>query len=97
MLRAVPAEHHEADQLTRHGVDRAYSELLQEVRIVQMPVQVLLAFLLWLGFSPPFASQDRFERHLWLASVVLSLAALALLVAPGCYHRLSHPRAPKAR
>jgi len=97
MLRTVRAEHHEADQVTRHSLDRAYGEMLQEARIAQTPDRLCWRSCCGLPSVLRFTNQDRFGRHLWLASVVLSLAPLALLTAPGCCHRPSHPRASKKR
>jgi hypothetical protein len=35
-------------------LDRAYAELLQEIRVAQTGVQILLAFLLTIAFTPRF-------------------------------------------
>ena len=69
-------------------LDRNWSSLLQELRVTQTGVQLLTGFLLTLPF------QDRFARlgsglHLaYLATVVCSLLATVLLVAPVGMHRL---------
>src|SRR5690242_16856210 len=41
--------------------DRAYGEILQEVRVAQTGVQLLFAFLLGLAFTSRFASVTQFE------------------------------------
>jgi len=69
-------------------LDRAYSEILQEVRVAQTGVQILLAFLLTLAFSTRFASITHFQRDVYLATVVLGAGATALLIAPAAFHRM---------
>jgi hypothetical protein len=69
-------------------LDRNYAELLQEIRVAQTGVQLLLAFLLSLAFTPRFGSLDEFDRGAFVASLVLGAAATALLIAPAPVHRL---------
>ena len=47
-------------------VDRGYLELLQEVRVAQTGVQIVLAFLLWLAYSPGFAARSASNPTLWV-------------------------------
>jgi hypothetical protein len=42
--------------------DRAYGEILQEVRVAQTGVQILFAFLLALAFQARFGSTTSFQR-----------------------------------
>jgi len=69
-------------------LDRNYAELLQEIRVAQTGVQLLLAFLLSLAFTPRFSSLGEFDRAAFVASLVLGAAATALLIAPAPVHRL---------
>ncbi|GIG61538.1 hypothetical protein Lfu02_59100 [Longispora fulva] len=73
-------------------LDRNYSEILQEVRVAQTGVQLLLAFLLALAFTPRFGALTDFERSLYVASLILGAAATALLIAPAPFHRLLFQR-----
>ncbi|WP_280276507.1 DUF6328 family protein [Nocardia wallacei] len=70
-------------------LDRNWSTLIQETRVVQTGVQLLTGFLLTLPF------QSRFEellstpmRWLHLATVAASVAATVFLVAPVSAHRI---------
>jgi hypothetical protein len=74
---------------------RNYVELLQEVRVAQTGVQFLLAFLLALAFTPRFAACTDFQRHVYVASLLLGSAATALLIAPAPFHRLVFRRGLK--
>jgi hypothetical protein len=67
--------------------DRNWSELLQELRVMQTGVQILTGFLLTLPFQQRFAQLDDFQRTLYLALVVLSTATTGLAVAPVAIHR----------
>lgn len=69
-------------------LDRNYGEILQELRVAQTGVQLLLAFLLTVAFTPRFASFTMFQRDTYVASLVLGAAANALLIAPAAFHRM---------
>ncbi|MGK5631034.1 DUF6328 family protein [Streptomyces sp. URMC 123] len=68
--------------------DRLWAELLQEVRVAQTGVQILLAFLLSVAFTPRFAELDRFDRGIYLTTIMLGAAATGALIAPVSFHRL---------
>jgi hypothetical protein len=67
--------------------DRNWSELLQELRVAQTGVQLLTAFLLSLPFQQRFATISSNQKTVYLAVVVLSVAATGVLVAPVALHR----------
>jgi Family of unknown function (DUF6328) len=63
----------ERDETPLQRADRAYGEILQEVRVAQTGVQILFAFLLALAFQARFASVTHFQRDArpggdWLAA-----------------------------
>ncbi|MGW4379770.1 DUF6328 family protein [Kitasatospora sp. NPDC004531] len=68
--------------------DRRWTELLQEVRVVQTGAQILFGFLLSVVFMPRFTSLSDFERGLYVTTVVLGALATGALIAPVAYHRL---------
>jgi hypothetical protein len=68
--------------------DRAYGEILQEVRVAQTGVQILFAFLLALAFQARFASTTGFQRHVYVVTLMLCAASTALLIAPAAFHRV---------
>ncbi|CDP84497.1 membrane protein [Mycolicibacterium farcinogenes] len=81
------------DQTARHEteaerLDRNWSSLLQELRVVQTGVQLLTGLLLTLPFQERFSMLDEPMRILYLVTVACSAAATALLVAPVGMHRL---------
>lgn len=107
LAQALPAatcahpEHataHECWNATARGetplqrLDRVYAELLQEIRVAQTGVQILLAFLLGLAFTPRFVELDHRQRALYVATLAISAASAALLMAPGPLHRLMFQR-----
>jgi hypothetical protein len=69
-------------------VDRNFLELLQELRVAQTGVQILFAFLLGLAFTARFRELDAGQQLVYVATLVLSASAAALLIAPVMYHRL---------
>jgi hypothetical protein len=72
--------------------DRAYGEILEEVRVAQTGVQILFAFLLALAFQARFGSTTNFQRDLYGVTLMLCAAATALLIAPAAFHRVVYRR-----
>ena len=68
--------------------DRNWSELLQELRVMQTGVQILTGFLLTLPFQSRFADLDRYQVNVYLALVIAAVVATALIVAPVSVHRV---------
>ncbi|MFF7738880.1 MULTISPECIES: DUF6328 family protein [unclassified Streptomyces] len=75
--------------------DRNYAEVLQELRVAQVGVQILVAFLLSLAFAPRFADLDDFQRGTYVVTLLLSVTAMALLTAPAPLHRMLYRRHAK--
>lgn len=70
-------------------------ELLQELRVAQTGVQILFAFLLSLSFTQRFAHLDDVERWTYVITLLLSVVAAGLLVAPAAVHRMTFRRGLK--
>ncbi len=75
--------------------DRNMVELLQELRVAQTGVQILFAFLLSLSFTERFAELDAVERWTYVVTLLLSVVAAGLLVAPAAAHRVTFRRGLK--
>jgi len=73
----------------KERVDRELIELLNEVRVALPGVQVLFAFLLVLPFQQGFGDVTDVARAVYFAGLIASAIAIALLVTPASYHRLS--------
>ena len=73
-------------------VDRAYNEILQEVRVAQTGVQILFAFLLALAFTTRFLTVTTFQRGLYVSTLMLCSGSAALLIAPAAFHRVVYRR-----
>ena len=67
--------------------DRNWNELLQELRVMQTGTQILTGFLLTLPFQSRFADLDGYQRTVYLALVVTTVLATALILAPVSVHR----------
>ena len=85
------------DETEEQREDRNLSELLQELRVASIGVQVLFGFLLSLPFSARFRVLGPSQRGLYLATVLLTVLAIAELSAPVAYHRLVFRQHKKAR
>ncbi|KJU99949.1 DUF6328 family protein [Rhodococcoides fascians] len=69
-------------------LDRNWSSLLQELRVVQTGVQLLTGFLLTLPFQARFDGLSTAGHVVYLMTVSASMLATILLVAPVSMHRL---------
>lgn len=69
-------------------LDRNWSDLLQELRVVQTGVQLLTGFLLTLPFQARFTQLSRFDENVYLMTVAAAVSATGFLVAPVSVHRL---------
>jgi hypothetical protein len=76
-------------------LDRELIELLNELRVVMPGVQVLFGFLLTVPFQQRFQSIDDFQRIVYIATLLLTATAAALLMAPSAFHRLTFRRGQK--
>lgn len=68
--------------------DRQWGELVQEVRIAQTGVQILLGFLLTVAFTPHFQELASFDKAVYATTVVLGSAATGALIGPVSFHRI---------
>jgi hypothetical protein len=68
-------------------LDRNWTDLLQELRVVQTGVQLLTGFLLTLPFQQKFSQLTSTERGLYLVAVAASIVATGFLEAPVSLHR----------
>jgi hypothetical protein len=83
------------DETPAERIDRNFNELLGELRIALPGVQVLFAFLLAVPFANGFASVTGFQKGLYLAVLLCTAIATALLIAPTAYHRIVFRRGRK--
>ncbi|MFI1398150.1 DUF6328 family protein [Streptomyces sp. NPDC020681] len=68
--------------------DKAYAELLQEVRVAQTGVQFLLGFLMTFAFSPRFETLSEAQTYQYVATLITAFSAAACLTAPAPFHRV---------
>lgn len=76
------------DETETQRLDRNWSNLLQELRVVQTGVQLLTGFLLTLPFQQRFEELSDTQEVIYLVTVALSVTATMMLVAPVGIHRL---------
>ncbi len=81
-------ERYTREETIAQRADRRYSELLQELRVTQTGVQVLLGFLFTVAFSTRFKELNADQRLLYIITLVLGAAATAVLIAPVSFHRI---------
>lgn len=78
---------------TRHEtplqrLDRHWTELLQELRVVQTGIQLLTGILLTLPFQSRFADLSTFQQSVYLVTLVCAVLSGGLLIAPVALHRV---------
>lgn len=85
---AAPAPPSGRDETELERADRNLTELLGELRVALPGVQVLFAFLLIVPFNDRFEDATTFQRDLYLATLICTAFASALLIAPSMNHRI---------
>jgi len=75
------------DESADERSDRNWAELLQELRVMQMGVQILTGFLLTLPFQQRFGDLDTFQSGVYLTLVALAVLSTGLFVTPVSLHR----------
>ncbi len=78
----------EVEEDDKARIDRELGELLDEIRVVIPGAEVLFAFLLGVAFTERFSSVTTLQRNVYFATLLVTAAATALLIAPTAYHRL---------
>jgi hypothetical protein len=81
------AGHSDRTETRAEQADRNFNELLQELRVSQMGVQILFAFLLTLAFQGRFTEVTPGQLVVYVVTLLLCAAATALLIAPVALHR----------
>jgi uncharacterized integral membrane protein len=84
------------DETESERVDRNLSELLQELRVALPGVQVLFAFLLTIPFNQRFAELTSAQQRIYLTTLLATMVAAVLLIAPTAYHRITFRKQQKA-
>ncbi len=77
--------------------DRNWSELLQELRVLQTGTQILTGFLLAIAFQSGFPQLSEGQRVMYLVLVVLSGMSAVLALAPVSLHRFLFRHHAKAQ
>lgn len=67
------------------------TDMLGELRVLLPSAQLLTTFLVTLPFIPGFSKIVHFEKWVFVATFLCSLASLVLLSAPATQHRLMWP------
>lgn len=85
------------DETPDEKADRQYNELLQELRVAQTGVQLLFAFLLALAFTQRFTEITDRQQILYVATLLATGVAAALLIGPVPFHRYVFRKGLKPR
>ena len=80
-----------------HRLDRELNELLQELRVVQGGILLLVGFLLVIAFSARFDQVTRFEKLVYYLTLLDTGLSAIIVVAPVVHHRLAFRKRDKER
>lgn len=78
-------------------LDRELNELLQELRVVQGGILLMIGFLLVIAFSPAFQGVTMFQRVTYYLTVLVTGVSAIVVVAPVVHHRLAFRKRDKER
>ncbi|MFD7134860.1 DUF6328 family protein [Streptomyces sp. NPDC059894] len=76
------------DESAEERADRMWADLLQELRVAQTGVQILLGVLIIAAFQPAFTDLGGTDLALYVAAVALGAAAAGALIGPVSLHRI---------
>lgn len=76
------------DETPTERLDRNWTEILQELRVIQTGTQILTGFLLTLAFQPRFFDLDTYQVNIYLVLVVLAVVSTGLGLTPVGLHRM---------
>ncbi|MCB4208196.1 DUF6328 family protein [Arthrobacter sp. UM1] len=77
--------------------DRQWTDLLQELRVMQTGTQILAGFLLTLPFQQRFGELDATARAIYLATLLVTVSTAILMLVPVAMHRRLFGRHVKDR
>ena len=86
--REAELERSEGEEELKERLEREHNELLQELRSLIPGANVLLGFLLAISFTAQFGDLTRFQRYVYLVTLVSTVTAIVLFMAPAAHHRL---------
>ncbi|MFI9210060.1 DUF6328 family protein [Streptomyces sp. NPDC053253] len=92
---AATGRHDGSGETEEERADRRWQELLQEIRVAQTGVQILLGFLLTVVFTPLFHDLEQTDKTIYLVTVVLGSLATGALIGPVSFHRIVSGRRVK--
>ena len=75
------------DESDEERLDRKWTDLLQELRVMQTGAQLTAGFLLTLPFQTTFQKLDTFQTTLYLVLVMVAALTTAQVMAPVAIHR----------
>lgn len=87
--------HDGRDETEMERNDRNWTEILQELRVIQTGTQILTGFLLTLAFQQRFTDLDAYQVDTYLALVIVAALATALALTPVALHRALFRRRAK--
>jgi Family of unknown function (DUF6328) len=84
------------EEITAARLDRELNELLQELRVAQNGILLLVGFLLVIPFSTRFNHVSKFERDIYYLTLLSAGLAALLIIAPVAHHRIVFRKHEKA-
>ncbi|WP_382308772.1 DUF6328 family protein [Herbiconiux sp. UC225_62] len=93
-IDAVPGDGR--DETENERLDRNWSEMLQELRVIQTGTQILTGFLLAAVFQSRFEELDDYQRTVYLCLVVTSILTTVFGLTPVSLHRALFRQRKKA-
>ena len=89
--------HHDDDAAMDTPDDGDMTDMLGELRVLLPTAQLLSGFLIAVPFAAGFRTIVQAEKHVFLATFMLSMASLVLFAAPAVQHRLMRPLRQRAK
>jgi hypothetical protein len=74
---------------------RKWNEMLQELRVAQTGIQIIVGFLLTIPFSVGFEDLSTVDEVAYLVTVCSAILSAGLIIAPVAFHRVLFGKSEK--
>jgi len=85
--RAHPALHVDSTETEQDRINRNWSEILQELRVIQAGSQIITGFLLAAAFQPRFEDLDPVALIIYVSLLAVATATTIIGLTPVLLHR----------
>jgi hypothetical protein len=85
----------DGQETRKERTTRKWNEMLQELRVAQTGIQIIVGFLLTIPFSDKFSELSTVDEVAYLITVCSAISSAGLIIAPVAFHRVLFGKSEK--